>query len=84
MNDIINHPSHYNSNLAHCECGRKIECIDITRNFDFVLGNALKYIWRSEHKNGAEDIQKAIWYLNYHLKKLPPKPVDNPVNNSDE
>lgn len=26
--------------------------------------NAFKYIWRAEHKNGMEDIDKAIWYLN--------------------
>ena len=77
--DNINHPPHYNSSKAICECGRKIECIDVTRHFGFNLGNALKYIWRNEHKNGAEDIKKAIWYLNDYLKKLSTKPVEKPV-----
>lgn len=31
---------------------------------DFCLCNALKYIYRHRRKNGLEDIQKAIWYLN--------------------
>jgi len=26
--------------------------------------NVLKYLWRHEYKNGLEDINKAIWYLN--------------------
>ena len=77
--DPVNHPTHYNSSGAHCKCGREIECIDITRNLGFNLGNALKYIWRSEHKNGAEDIKKAIWYLQDYLKNLSPESVDNSV-----
>ena len=36
--------------------------IDFTK--DFCLCNALKYIYRHRRKNGLEDIQKAIWYLN--------------------
>ena len=31
---------------------------------DFCLCNAFKYIWRTKNKNGIEDIDKAIWYLN--------------------
>lgn len=80
MPDPINNPPHYNSSPAKCECGRRIECIDIARHMDFNLGNALKYIWRTEHKNGSEDIKKAIWYLNDYLKKLSPDSVDNTVN----
>lgn len=67
MSDPINHPVHYNSSPSHCECGRKIECIDVTRHMGFALGNAIKYIWRSEHKNGLEDIKKAVWYLNDYI-----------------
>ncbi len=63
MSDNVNHPSHY-------ETG-KFECIDVmvetqgaeaTKNF--CVCNALKYIYRHRRKNGLEDIQKAIWYLN--------------------
>lgn len=28
------------------------------------LGNAIKYLWRHEHKNGYEDIEKAGVYLD--------------------
>jgi len=66
--DPINHPKHYNSSGAICECGRQIECIDVTRTMDFSLGNVIKYIWRSNHKNGLEDLKKAQWYLNDYIR----------------
>lgn len=61
--DNVNHPSHYTQG--------RIECIDaMTAVFgkeavaDFCICNAFKYIWRTNHKNGEEDIDKALWYLN--------------------
>lgn len=61
--EAVNHPSHYNSG--------KIECIDamvesqgIEATKHFCICNAFKYIWRADKKNGLEDIDKAIWYLN--------------------
>ena len=65
MSDLINKPEHYN------QVG--FECIDIMRMvfsgddrlfIGFLLGNAFKYIWRHKSKNGAEDLDKAEWYLN--------------------
>lgn len=77
MNDNVNHPKHYNNSPAHCECGRRIECIDVTRHMGFNLGNAVKYIWRYADKNGLEDLKKAAWYLNdlieSHKKERPPQ-----------
>lgn len=67
--DNINHPSHYTSHPAKCECGKQIECIDVTRHMSFNLGNAIKYLWRFEHKNGIEDLKKARWYLDDEIKK---------------
>jgi hypothetical protein len=29
----------------------------------FLKGNCIKYIYRYENKNGAEDLRKAEWYL---------------------
>lgn len=83
-NESISHPRHYNSSNAHCECGRKIECIDVTRVMNFNLGNAVKYIWRHEHKNGVEDIKKAIWYLNDYIQKLSPDFVEEAVDKSND
>ena len=61
--DNVNHPSHYNQG--------GIECIDaMVAAFgkeaveNFCLCNAFKYVWRNRDKNGFEDIDKAIWYLN--------------------
>ena len=58
--DKIN-PNHYKSHPSG------VECIQVTEHFNFCLGNALKYIWRADLKNGNEDLEKAIWYLNREL-----------------
>lgn len=55
MKDNIN-PQHYRS--------QPVECIEITKYMDFLLGNAFKYVWRHKEKNGAEDLNKALWYVN--------------------
>ena len=62
--DMVNHPSHYNNG--------KIECIDALEaateglnGFEgFCTANAIKYLWRWKYKNGIEDLNKAIWYIN--------------------
>ena len=62
-NDVVNNPIHYNHS--------GIECIDaieaMTENMSGSIAphaaNVLKYMWRCEYKNGLEDIDKAIWYL---------------------
>ncbi len=63
--DIINHPDHYNGHPSG------VECIEIVKHMNFCLGNAVKYIWRSNHKgNKVEDLGKAIWYLNCEIDRL--------------
>ena len=61
--DVVNHPNHY---LKHPS---GVECIQITEHMTFTLGNAMKYIWRADYKNGVEDLQKAIWYLTREVEK---------------
>ena len=73
--DDVSHPVHYLSGKAKCSaCDKTIECIDVTRDMGFNLGNAIKYIWRSEHKgNRLQDLKKARWYLDdaiKHIEKL--------------
>jgi hypothetical protein len=68
--DNVNNPKHYNNSPAHCTCGRRIECIDVTRHMDFCIGNAMKYLWRFMDKNGLEDLMKARWYLDDKIKQL--------------
>lgn len=67
--DMVNHPAHYQS-ASKCVCGKNIECIQVTREMNFNLGNALKYIWRCDSKgNKSEDLKKAIWYLKDELNR---------------
>tara|TARA_R100000805_G_C3601939_1_gene102577 strand:- start:403 stop:615 length:213 start_codon:yes stop_codon:yes gene_type:complete len=63
MTDNVNHPPHYKQG--------EIECIDAIKSalgdsFKFYLqGNAMKYLWRHQHKGKiVEDLDKAIWYIN--------------------
>lgn len=60
--EAVNHPTHYT------ECS--LECIDVMLAVfgrkavtDFCIINAFKYMWRYDHKNGLEDLQKAERYL---------------------
>lgn len=68
VGDPVNHPSHYTW------LPNGLEVIDVTKHFDFVLGNVLKYIMRAGRKGGAdselEDLLKARWYLNYRIEEL--------------
>lgn len=70
MGDAINHPAHYTSSPAKCECGASIECIQITEHMGFNLGNAIKYIWRADLKGESmQDLRKAQWYLNREIER---------------
>lgn len=61
--DMVNHPPHYQNGPKCPSCGTTIECIVITRAQNFVIGNAMKYLWRYKYKNGKECLKKAIWYI---------------------
>lgn len=63
MSDNVNHPSHYETGKFEC-IEVMVETQGVQATKDFCLCNALKYIYRHRRKNGLEDIQKAIWYLN--------------------
>lgn len=72
-NDAVNHPVHYNAHPSG------LEAIEVCRLMPFTTGNAVKYIWRADLKNGGEDLKKARWYLRDHLrdhlgKGLAPRP----------
>lgn len=70
MSDPVNHPKHYTSSPAKCECGKPIECIQVTQHMNFCTGNAVKYVWRCDEKeNAIQDLEKAVWYLNQEIKR---------------
>ena len=66
IEDVVNHPSHYTQ--GEIECIEAIKYINNklhTEGYEgYCLGNFIKYIWRCNYKNGWEDIDKAIFYLN--------------------
>lgn len=65
--DNVNHPSHYTQ--GGIECIDAMESAYGTKNTAMYCHiNAFKYIWRSEDKNGIEDLNKAIWYLNKEIE----------------
>lgn len=64
LHDSVNHPKHYTKHPSG------VECIQITEHMNFNLGNAMKYIWRAEEKNGLEDLRKAAWYINREISRL--------------
>ena len=61
--DNVNHPQHYTSHPSG------VECIQITEHCSFTVGNAIKYLWRADLKNGVEDLKKAAWYINREIEK---------------
>lgn len=64
MHDPVNHPKHYTEHPSG------IECIEVTRHFNFCLGNAIKYIWRAGLKGDAvEDLRKAMWYIQQEINE---------------
>lgn len=78
--DMVNHPSHYQS-----ESG--LEVIDVIKAFTSNLtgveatdtGNVLKYMCRWKNKNGVEDLKKAKWYLEHLINN-----VENKIEEKDE
>lgn len=59
----VNHPSHYNQGGIEC-IDAMVSAFGTEAVSNFCIVNAFKYVWRSKLKNGTEDIDKAIWYLN--------------------
>lgn len=61
--DPVEHPQHYT--FGGIECVDAIEAALGDDMFSgFLAGNVIKYVWRHRHKNGAEDLRKARWYLD--------------------
>lgn len=63
MNENVNHPQHYTRGNIECIDALKAATVGLTGIEAVCTANAIKYLWRWKHKNGVEDIDKAIWYL---------------------
>lgn len=69
----VDHPLHYNSHKSG------IEAIDVIEYLTGNLFNAVKYVWRANHKGKpGEDTEKSLWYTkrekNRVLTNLPEVP----------
>lgn len=73
-NDPIAHPSHYAGDGT-------VECMDAMRSMLYQENGlskiasywwcaTLKYVWRIPHKNGIQDIDKAIRCLQYMKEEM--------------
>lgn len=70
MNNV-SHPEHYESVSG-------IECIEITRPLDYSLGNAVKYVWRYQHKgNPVEDLKKSEWFILDLIQRMNTLVIDS-------
>ena len=67
--DNVNHPAHYTQGGIEC-----IEAIKASMTASeyrgYLKGNAMKYMWRYQHKGGVEDLKKARWYLDRLISEV--------------
>lgn len=63
-NDAVNHPKHYTSGKYEC-LAVMVDTFGVEAVKNFCKCNAFKYTWRSDKKNGTEDIKKASFYLKF-------------------
>ena len=69
--NAVTHPAHYTQGGVEC-----IEAIKASMSREafagYCKGNAMKYLWRYEHKGGVEDLKKAQVYLGWLIEAETP------------
>lgn len=74
--DPVQKPKHYASHPSG------IEVIEVAGECSFLIGNAVKYLFRAGLKGDeVQDLQKALWYLKYYANRRysPPAIPDTAV-----
>lgn len=90
MNNNVEHPLHYTQGAIECIEALKAATVGKTGIEAVCVANVIKYLWRYEEKNGIEDVEKSMWYLNRLLKELKKKrheknnSVDEGINDNLE
>lgn len=69
-NDMVCHPHHYNQGGIECVDAIKAATVGKTGIQAFCVGNAIKYLFRYEEKNGLQDVEKAKWYIERLIAEL--------------
>jgi hypothetical protein len=62
--DSVNHPQHYTRGGIECIDAIAAAVQDLPGKEAWLVGQIIKYVWRYKWKNGAEDLEKARFYLD--------------------
>ena len=66
---MVDHPAHYAGSIEAIDAIAAATA-ELSGVEAFDTGNALKYLWRWKRKNGVEDLNKAVWYIQHLIKHL--------------
>ncbi|MCX6224355.1 MAG: DUF3310 domain-containing protein [Bacteroidia bacterium] len=67
INPAVHHPDHYTWIPGH-------ECIDIIQHFPFLIGSAIKYLFRCGRKDDEiQELEKAIFLINKQIALIKDK-----------
>lgn len=66
----VDHPEYYNHGMIECIEALKAATAELVGIEAFCTSNAIKYLWRWKTKNGVQDLDKAIWYINYLKEEI--------------
>lgn len=65
----VDHPNHYNQGGIECIEALEAATQGLSGSDAVCTSNAIKYLWRWKYKNGVEDLEKAVWYIERLIKK---------------
>jgi len=66
--DNVN-PSHYKQGAIECIDALEAATADLKGIYAVCTANAIKYLWRWQAKNGVEDLEKSLWYIQKMIRK---------------
>ena len=67
--DKVLMPEHYTFGSVEIKDAWKA-CMSHEALCGLYKGNVMKYLWRYEHKNGVEDLYKAMQYLKFLIEEV--------------
>lgn len=67
--DNVNSPKHYTTGGIETIAFIKAK-LGVEGTVAYCMGNVIKYVTRWKDKGGLEDLQKALWYLNYAIELM--------------
>lgn len=83
VKDNVNNPTHYTQGEIECIDCIKAATVNKVGIEAFCVGNAIKYLFRYENKNGLEDVYKSQWYINRLIQELEEKKNNHPFYDLD-